>query len=96
MSSIESFTALVHSGNIEQMSGALSLFCSGYSHMLQVMDDDEFFTRAEPFSMPQVLEILAFLRLLLVRLFWSDAHKLSGVRWALHLRQAVSDRRPMR
>lgn len=50
--------------------GLVSLFCRCYSHLLVILDDEEF--ASKPFTTDKVVEMVKFFKQLLYRLYWSD------------------------
>lgn len=49
------------------LSAVFGLFCRTYNHLLLVLDDDDFFDRQEPFTIPQLQAITAALNTLVYR-----------------------------
>lgn len=51
----------------DSLSAVFGLFCRTYNHLLLVLDDDDFFDRQEPFTIPQLQAITAALNTLVYR-----------------------------
>lgn len=49
---------------VPALAAVFGLFCRTYNHLLLVLDDDDFFDRQEPFTIPQLLAITAALNTL--------------------------------
>lgn len=54
-----------------QLADVVSLFCATYSHLLIILDDEDFFAN-KPLQLSEVADMVRFLKQLLFAFFWTD------------------------
>jgi ubiquitin-protein ligase E3 C len=57
---------------LAQVADLVALFCTCYSHLLLILDDEEFFVKEKPFPVAEAAVMVQFFKSLLYKFYWEE------------------------